>query len=73
MEVDQFLTHSCLKATSIVLAGSFCFLAISFLSLSYQAADSEVFRLMGHQVTGYNSKYEHKHAYMINSHLETQA
>ena len=56
-----------------MIAGGFCFLAVSFLTLSYQAADSEVFRLMGHQVSGYNSKYENKHAYLVNNHLEKQA
>lgn len=70
MEVDQFLNNTCLKVSSIAIAAGYCFLAVSFLTLSYQAADSEVLRLLGHQVSGYNSKYEHKSAYIVNNHFE---
>lgn len=70
MEVDQFLNNTCLKITSVAIAAGYCFLAVSFLTLSAGASESDVLKLLGHQVSGYNSKYEHKYATIVNNHFE---
>ena len=63
--IDQILTHKCLKLSAAAVCVAYSILAISFLQLSFAAEKNEVLRLMGQQVSGYESVEAHMHMTML--------
>ena len=72
-QIDKHLSHKCLKICAVILAMAYIVLAISFLQLSFEAGDNQVLRLLGQQISGYESPEEHREAHISNQRYDKSA